>query len=107
MKIDVTELMNHRSNAIRFDYTFDPRHTDVECVELPSDVNILDDGIRITGEAVDTLGCICVHRMRTHIGHMCIHTVDKHSTWNRYFQPPCPKVDTSCHTILSVVASAT
>ena len=37
VKIDVTELMNHRSDAIRFDYTFDPRHTDVECVELPPD----------------------------------------------------------------------
>lgn len=58
MKIDVTELMNHRSNAIRFDYTFDPRHTDVECVELPEDVNIPDNGIRITGEAVDSLGCM-------------------------------------------------
>ncbi len=56
LKIDVTELMNHRSDRLNFDYTFDPMHTDVECVEMPADVNIPEDGIRVVGEAYDTLG---------------------------------------------------
>ena len=49
LKIDVTELMNHRSDEIKFDYTFDPAHTDVPCVEMPSDVTIEEDGIRVVG----------------------------------------------------------
>ena len=35
MKIDVSGLMNRRTDVIRFDYTFDPAHTDAECVLLP------------------------------------------------------------------------
>lgn len=58
MKIDVTELMNHRSDKITFDYTFDPKHTDTECVDLPDDVTIADGGIRVTGSAEDSLGCM-------------------------------------------------
>ena len=52
MKIDVTELMNHRSDEILFDYTFDPAHTDVPAdslAELPDDVTIPMSGIRVTG----------------------------------------------------------
>lgn len=56
LKIDVTELMNHRADAVEFDYTFDPMHTDVECVQMPADVTIPADGIRVVGEAYDTLG---------------------------------------------------
>ncbi|MBE6617154.1 MAG: DUF177 domain-containing protein [Ruminococcaceae bacterium] len=56
LKIDVTELMNHRSDEIKFDYTFDPAHTDVPCVEMPSDVTIAEGGIRVVGELYDTLG---------------------------------------------------
>lgn len=56
MKIDVTELMNHRSDVIRFDYTFDPQHTDAECVSLPPDIKIAEGGIRVSGTAEDTLG---------------------------------------------------
>ncbi len=56
MKIDVTELMNHRLDSVSFDFTFDPRHTDVPCVALPPDTEIPDGGIRVTGAASDTLG---------------------------------------------------
>ncbi len=56
MKIDVTELMNHRLDSVAFDFTFDPRHTDVPCVDLPEDVYIPDGGIRVAGVASDTFG---------------------------------------------------
>ncbi len=58
MKIDVTELMNHRLDSVEFDYTFDLRHTDVECVSVPPDIEIPDCGIRVAGSASDTLGCM-------------------------------------------------
>ena len=58
MKIDVSELMNRRSSSVEFDYTFDPGHTDVECVALPGDVTIPEGGIRVSGTAEDTLGCM-------------------------------------------------
>ncbi len=58
MKISVSDLMNRRADKLRFDYTFDPDHTDVECVALPSDVTILPDGIHVTGTAEDSLGCL-------------------------------------------------
>lgn len=58
MKIDVTELMNHRADKITFDYTFDPTHTDVECVGLPEDAVIPENGIRVCGTAYDSLGCM-------------------------------------------------
>ena len=58
MKIDVTELMNHRTDGIEFDYTFDPMHTDAECVDLPKDVKIPEGGIRVSGCAEDSLGCM-------------------------------------------------
>ena len=58
MKIDVSELMNRRSSSVKFDYTFDPGHTDVECVALPGDVTIPEGGIRVSGTAEDTLGCM-------------------------------------------------
>ena len=56
MKIDISELMNHRQDEIHFDYTFDPTHTDVPCVSLPEDIEILPGGIRVTGCASNTLG---------------------------------------------------
>ena len=56
MIIDVTELMNHRSERINFDYTFDTEHADCEIVDLPDDVRIKDNGIHVVGSAYDTLG---------------------------------------------------
>ena len=56
MIIDVTELMNHRSDRIDFDYTFDPAHTDCETAFLPDDISIPDGGIRVSGSAFDSLG---------------------------------------------------
>lgn len=64
MKIDVTELMNHRADRISVDYTFDPEHTDVPCIELPEDVSIPENGIRVTGTCEDSLGCMT---MRLHV----------------------------------------
>lgn len=64
MKIDVTELMNHRSSEISVDYTFDPAHTDVPCIELPEDVSIPEGGIHVTGSCTDSLGCMM---MRLHV----------------------------------------
>ncbi len=58
MKIDICELMNHRVDRIDFAYRFDPRHTDAECVLLPEDVEIPDDGISVCGSITDTLGCM-------------------------------------------------
>jgi len=58
MKLDLTDLLKQRSDAVRFDYTFDPSHTDAECVEFPDDVTIPENGIHVTGEAVDSFGCL-------------------------------------------------
>lgn len=58
MKIDVSGLMNRRTDVIRFDYTFDPAHTDAECVLLPKDVKIPEGGIRVSGTAEDSFGCM-------------------------------------------------
>ena len=58
MKIDICELMNRRLDRIDFAYRFDPRHTDAECVHLPEDVVIPDDGISVCGSITDTLGCM-------------------------------------------------
>ena len=35
LKIDVSQIMNHRLEEAEFSYTFDPEHTDVECAALP------------------------------------------------------------------------
>ncbi len=56
MKIDVSDL--YRLGVIEFDYTFDPEHTDVECVLLPPDVKISEGGIHVTGTAGESLGCL-------------------------------------------------
>lgn len=67
MKIDVTELMNHRSDELHFDYSFDPAHTDIAAdslPELPDDVTIPMSGIRVTGKCFDSLGCMM---FRAHI----------------------------------------
>ena len=56
MKLDITELMNHRSYQVDFDYSFDPGKTDAECVELPVDMSICENGIRVTGTVSDNLG---------------------------------------------------
>ena len=56
MKIDITELMNHRSYRIDFDYRFDPGKTDAECVGLPDDILICENGIHVTGTVSDNLG---------------------------------------------------
>ena len=58
MKIDVSELMNRRSDVVNFDYTFDPMNTDIECVALPKDVKIPEGGIRVVGKAEDIFGCM-------------------------------------------------
>ena len=58
MKIDICELMNRRLDRIDFAYRFDPRHTDAECVLLPDDITIPDDGISVCGSITDTLGCM-------------------------------------------------
>ena len=56
MIIDVTELLNHRSEKIGFDYAFDPSHADCELVDLPSDITVPENGIRVVGSAYDSLG---------------------------------------------------
>ncbi len=58
MKIDVTELMNHRADSIKFEYEFDPEHTDVPCVDLPEDITIPKNGIRVVGVCDDSFGCM-------------------------------------------------
>ncbi len=58
MKLDIRELMNRRLDRLDFAYRFDPRHTDAECVLLPDDVVIPDDGISVCGNITDTLGCM-------------------------------------------------
>ncbi len=58
LRIDVSQLMNHRLEEAKFDYTFDPRHTDVECVDLPEDVIIPDGGISVVGRVRNSLGCM-------------------------------------------------
>jgi len=64
LKIDVTELMNHRLDAIKFDYTFDLGHTDICCVDLPEDVTIRENGIHVSGVAEDSFGCMM---MKAHV----------------------------------------
>lgn len=64
MRIDVSELMNCRLNEVRFDYTFDTAHTDLECVAMPEDINIPDGGIRVEGRISDSMGCMT---MRAHV----------------------------------------
>ncbi|MBR4206026.1 MAG: DUF177 domain-containing protein [Clostridia bacterium] len=64
MKLDLSELMSGRASSIRFDYTFDPEHVDLECAALPSDVTIPENGIRVTGDAVDSLGFL---KFRAHV----------------------------------------
>lgn len=56
MIIDVTELLNHRISKLDFDYSFDPEHADCDLVDLPDDVTIPENGIRVTGSAYDSLG---------------------------------------------------
>ena len=58
MKLDLSDLLSGRADTIRFDYTFDPAHTDLPCVELPDDVSIPENGIRVTGHATDSFGCL-------------------------------------------------
>ncbi len=56
MKIDITELMNHRTYRTEFDYRFDLDKTDVECVGIPEDIHICENGIHVKGNVVDNLG---------------------------------------------------
>ena len=56
MKLDLSELMSGRASAVRFDYRFDPEHVDLPAADLPADVKIPENGIRVEGEAVDSLG---------------------------------------------------
>lgn len=58
MKIDICELMNRRLERIDFAYRFDPRHTDIQCVALPEDISVPDDGISVNGSITDALGCM-------------------------------------------------
>ena len=56
MTIDITELLNHRISSVDFDYTFDTLHADCELVDLPDDVTIPENGIRVTGNVKDSFG---------------------------------------------------
>ena len=58
MIIDVTELMNHRTEKIGLDYTFDAAHADCPLVDLPGDVTIPENGIHVTGCVCDSLGLL-------------------------------------------------
>lgn len=58
MKIDITEIMNRRQYEIPFSYSFDPGKTDAECVDLPEDITIPENGIKVEGKITDNLGII-------------------------------------------------
>lgn len=65
MKIDICELMNRRLDRLDFEYRFDPRHTDAECVLLPEDITVPDDGIYVRGSINDALGCMTLRAVVT------------------------------------------
>ena len=58
LKIDVSQIMNHRLEEAEFSYTFDPEHTDVECAALPEDIVIPSGGISVVGRVKNSLGCM-------------------------------------------------
>ena len=58
MKLDLSELMSGRKQKLTFDYRFDPGHVDLDCADLPADVTIPENGVRVEGEALDSLGCL-------------------------------------------------
>lgn len=77
MKIDVSMLMNHRLEEAKFDYTFDPEHTDVECVSLPEDVVIPNGGISVVGRVRNSLGCMMFEsHVTVRYGTMCARCLD-------------------------------
>lgn len=56
MTIDITELLNHRVSTIDVDYSFDMLHADGELVDLPDDVSIPENAIRVEGKVHESLG---------------------------------------------------
>lgn len=56
MTLEITELLNHRVSRIDFDYCFDILHADCELVDLPDDVSIPENGIRVSGKVFESLG---------------------------------------------------
>ena len=56
MTIEITELLNHRIPRLDVSYTFDPEHADCDLVDLPDDVKIPQDGIRVEGSVKESLG---------------------------------------------------
>ncbi len=77
MKIDVSQLMNHRLEEIDFNHTFDPEHTDVECVALPEDVVIPHGGISVVGRVRNSLGCMMFEsHVTVRYGTMCARCLD-------------------------------
>ncbi len=77
MKIDVSEIMNHRLEEAKFGYTFDPRHVDVECVLLPEDVEIPEGGISVVGRVRNSLSCMMFEsHVTVRYGTMCARCLD-------------------------------
>ncbi|MGN1345839.1 MAG: YceD family protein [Eubacteriales bacterium] len=78
MKIDICELMNRRLDRVDFAYRFDPSHTDAECVLLPEDISIPEDGISVCGSITDTLGCMMFRAVVTvHYVTACARCLDE------------------------------
>ncbi len=77
MKIDVSELMNHRLEEAKFEYAFDPAHVDVECVLLPEDVTIPEGGISVVGRVRNSLSCMMFEsHVTVRYGTMCARCLD-------------------------------
>ncbi len=77
MKIDVSELMNHRLEEAKFEYAFDPAHIDVECVLLPEDVKIPESGISVVGRVRNSLSCMMFEsHVTVRYGTMCARCLD-------------------------------
>ena len=58
MKLDLSELLGGKRSAVSFDYAFDPTQVAEDCAAMPDDVTIPENGIRVKGKAVDSLGTL-------------------------------------------------
>ncbi len=77
MKIDLSQLMNHRLEEIEFNYTFDTAHTDAQCVSLPEDIVIPNGGISVVGRVKNSLGCMMFEsHVTVRYGTMCARCLD-------------------------------
>lgn len=77
LKIDVSQIMNHRLEEAEFSYTFDPEHTDVECAALPEDIVIPSGGISVVGRVKNSLGCMMFEsHVTVRYGTMCARCLD-------------------------------